>query len=496
MVCPRCGAEIKENQNFCPKCGYPLKAQAGSSAQPAEPAENPAQPQEQNVQSQPQGSPQQQTQPQGYGQYPQNGQQYPQNPQQYAKPKKSKTGLIIGLICAVVVIAAVCVYVFVFGATLDINKYVTVTIDGPTGYATATVDADIDSLADRWGKKIYNSIDSIYLDSSDLGIDLTTATDEEKYRAAAEFLVTLVEYEGYFDKEDNISNGDTVTYYLSDTGLEYLLEEMMPKLKYKVDDITVEVSGLEEAPTFDAFEGISITYDGAYPYAYAAVEDNSPGYYTDYLYYTIDNYSYVSEGDTITVTIDGTYSGESVASVCLDQFGAVPAEMSKTFTLTGVPYYATSLSDIPQTATDELISIYNDYAATADNGEGVSQASIEYVGSYLLHCKEGMESEYRYNYYYLIFKVTDHVEYQTLNADISYYYLMTYTNLVVNGDGTVTVDDYYITYDDPSSSMEVTAEDGQIYTFTYYGYESVDQIYQNMIEPDLDEYDMETTITQ
>lgn len=100
MFCTKCGKQIDDTAAFCIHCGNNMQAQA---AQP-QPASQPQYPQ------QPQYAPQP---------------QYTQQPYApgYAPPKKSKTGLIVGLIVGgVVLIAAILVLVLVIlpGGNADI----------------------------------------------------------------------------------------------------------------------------------------------------------------------------------------------------------------------------------------------------------------------------------------------------------------------------------------------------------------------------------------
>ena len=121
MECPNCKKQLQDGMKFCDNCGTPLVPVAPApqpasqpdpqpAPQPApqsQPASQPA-PQPMNwgptqQAPQPQPAPQQQYGQPQYGQ-PQYGQPvYGQ--QVYGKPKKSKAGLIIGIIVAILVIA-------------------------------------------------------------------------------------------------------------------------------------------------------------------------------------------------------------------------------------------------------------------------------------------------------------------------------------------------------------------------------------------------------
>jgi hypothetical protein len=92
MICPGCGMDIPEESTVCPTCGYQVSA--ADSAQQYD----------------------------GDAQY---SDPYQAAPVYTPAPAKKKTGLVVGIIAGVVVVAAVavCLVLFVFGNKTD-GKYV------------------------------------------------------------------------------------------------------------------------------------------------------------------------------------------------------------------------------------------------------------------------------------------------------------------------------------------------------------------------------------
>lgn len=73
-------------------------------------------------------------------------------------------------------------------------------------------------------------------------------------------------------------------------------------IKLKYEDIEVKAEKLEEAKTFDPFEGIQVTFDGVAPNGYAYVEGNPSASAAQQFGYELDKSEGLSNGDTVTVT--------------------------------------------------------------------------------------------------------------------------------------------------------------------------------------------------
>ncbi|HEY1389821.1 MAG TPA: hypothetical protein VGF38_14875 [Ktedonobacterales bacterium] len=167
MQCPSCGLQIEQpNIERCPRCGYQLAYSSGQPGQPAPGYGNSAPPPGYGAPQNPYGQQGQYVPPSGYGQpgapsgygqaappsgygqqpgqpgqygpptYPptQSASPYGYPQQQPPAPKKSRTGLIVGIVVAVVVLLAACTGISIFA----VNALGTVTTSTGTPGASAT----------------------------------------------------------------------------------------------------------------------------------------------------------------------------------------------------------------------------------------------------------------------------------------------------------------------------------------------------------------------
>ncbi len=197
MFCKNCGKELSDSAKFCNGCGTPTDAQP--SVQP------PVQPQE--------PQPQQYTQTQQYNQ----PQQYAQT-QQYAQPqsapkkKKSKAGLIIGIIAGVIFTIIVLVAVFSVVNTPDTTGLPDIPVEDNTTLPdnlTATILTKTDENGIKATVTLYSKGDILLkqtiieetpvaeYDESIVNqvIDELTAEYDEKY-GAYDFINYHISYEG------------------------------------------------------------------------------------------------------------------------------------------------------------------------------------------------------------------------------------------------------------------------------------------------------------
>lgn len=123
------------------------------------------------------------------------------------------------------------------------------------------------------------------------------------------------------------------------------------------------VSGLQEIETFDAFEGLTIKYEGYSPYAKAKIASKE---YGD-LVYKLDQNENLKNGDVITVTITGAYeswfSTGSVSDFTKNTWKA-PAELSKEYVVSELPEYITSFEQITEEAWEKLQTELWDHKAS------------------------------------------------------------------------------------------------------------------------------------
>ena len=75
-------------------------------------------------------------------------------------------------------------------------------------------------------------------------------------------------------------------------------------VKVKYTDITYTVSGLASVNTFDAFDGVDVEFSGISPDGRATVNSLPTAAEAQGLYYTLDENSGLSNGDTVTLTVN------------------------------------------------------------------------------------------------------------------------------------------------------------------------------------------------
>lgn len=222
-------------------------------------------------------------------------------------PKKILYGIAGGIV-AIAVIAIILVNV---NSTINLDKYVEVTYEGYEGYGRATVSIDWASIQNKYGSKLkYTNAGASMYGNYEAPVD-----------ALSDFISTPT-----LDNSTGLKNDDEITYTW-DIDEDELSKYIKCKVKYK--DKTLTVSGLEEVETFDAFESLDVTFNGAGPAGYVTYEYNGEIFDT-YDFYA-DKESGLSNGDVVTISI-----GIDDLEYFADNYGKIPAETSKEYTVEGL----------------------------------------------------------------------------------------------------------------------------------------------------------------
>ena len=153
------------------------------------------------------------------------------------------------------------------------------------------------------------------------------------------------------DTYSGLSNGDEIAYAWEVD--EEISDLVKCKVKYK--DSSISVSRLEEIGTFDGFAGLEVEFTGIAPNGKANL--NYTGSDMNYSDFQCDKTSGLSNGDTVTVTID-----EDRIESYAEQFGKVPEILEKEYQVQGLESYLAKLDEIDdaslasmqQQASDEL----------------------------------------------------------------------------------------------------------------------------------------------
>lgn len=518
MFCQNCGKELPDDSAFCPECGAKLEAQesqpkvvsqendSGTKACincgariPIDSRFCPECRTKQNDSAIPQMQPKVQANRNNQQQLPV---QKPLTPEEQEKLKKRNK--IIGITVASAL--GVCLIIGLLSAfikpTINLNKYLEVSFDGYDTVGRATVEFDVEQFENDYEKKLSaitskkSSGLSKYMDQEAYMEALFDSYDTSS--ASSTFLSNCVN--GGLDQSDSLSNGDVVTYKWSCDD-DYALETYGYKLKY--EDVEYTVEGLEEAATFDPFDGIEVTFEGIAPNGSADVNGEAKNKVAQDFRYDIDKYNGLSNGDTVTLTVSMYY--DDPVEYCINNYGLIPSPLEKTYTVEGLDSYIRSLSDVSEDSLKEMQSqaedIYN--ANVAQNwGDGETLKSLTYIGSYLLTNKNPDDYWGSDNALYLVYRAQVNNYYSndgdTYNEINNIYWYTMYTNLLVNPDGVTTVD--VSSYHNPSD--RVTIDTGissgwwSTKSWYYYGYSTLDELYKSVVASNADSYNHEENIDE
>ena len=468
MFCEKCGSELKENAKFCEKCGTPVKM-------PEEQA---------TAQTAPEGTPEgQAAAPKTTGTAA--GTASAANPLS-GMPKK-KLGMIGG---AAVVVILLLVLIFGRGKTIDLTPYVSVEFSGVENYGTATYDFDDDAFRDKYdGKLKFRNSKELRELKEMMGDDF----DANDY-AVDMLLDNCVSIS--VDPKEGLKNGDTVTLTW-DVDEDAAKEAFGCKLKFK--DQTYTVSGLEEVGTEDIFAGVELVFTGTAPYGYASVDTNKTTDMANNVSFSMDKSDNLSNGDVVKVTATPYYeTEEDFMKTCAEQYGAVPETMEKEYTVEGLPTYVSKIEDIPEDTLDKMKAqaedVFNANAAKWD--EGASVESVTYIGSYMMTRKkaDGWGDKTKT---YLVYNigVMEKNEEMGVENHFNYYYTVAFNDITILPDGTSTMDltDYEVPYNSFRREVEWNIQSWYNW-YTYDGYETLDNLFNDCIGKYVDEYNYESTV--
>ena len=445
MICTHCGKEIQNGITFCPYCGSAVN-----------------------------------------------------NAKENTKMKKHNPAKVLVPIAAVAVVAAGGWAFANRTPTIDVSKYMTLSADGYNTVGKLNIDFDTDKLEQDYGKQITTRFKKQMKNLKDdtFGLSSLTASLYDGYEADlfAETCAT-----GSADKTKNLSNGDVVTYTWDDNSDE--AEEAFG-VKVKYSDITYTVSGLASVNTFDAFDGVDVEFSGISPDGRATINSLPTAAEAQGLYYTLDENSGLSNGDTVTLTV---HSNRDDFSDCIDKYGAMPQATEKTFTVEGLNEYVTSadtLSDsVLVSLQNQAEDVFKSYAAQRFSN-GQTFKGMTYLGNYILTPKD-KDSWGDKDRIVLAYQVTVHHDYTselntTYDADDSFFWYITFNN--VSKDANDNIASGLNDYDTPTTFVKIDSG-VQKYSFSsstetwkYYGYASLDSLYNAAVNQYVENYNHQDNV--
>ena len=388
--------------------------------------------------------------------------------------QKAKIGMIAFAAAFALCIVGIVLSV-VIKPTINLNKYLTAEYAGFDGYGTANVQIDMARFAEDYGKKLAGN-----------------NKKQDEIGVASAFLSNI---NGELDKQNALKNGDVIqyTWACDDT---HILEKYGYKLKYQDAEFTVE--GLEEAKTFDPFEGKSVEFSGIAPNGQASIVGEATHEAARNLWYKLDKDSDLSNGMTVTMSFECYYN--DVEEYFITNYGVLPATTEKTFTVEKLDKYVTALDEISETSLESMKKKAEEKFKETLPGEDAELKALTYCGKYLIANETDADS-WNNNKVYLVYQAkvqndytnetdeTDETsEAETFSQLTTYYWYITFDGLLVDAQGEVTVD--VDDYDVANNRFEVDSgisAGWHTKRWTYYGYETLDALYESAIAKNVGE---------
>lgn len=497
MFCPNCGAKQEENQTqqttanqletgmvSCVNCGKPIPADSKFCPECRAPqSDTPLMRQQSRVMR---------------VQSAYVNRQQPSGEEGKIKKRNKIIGIIVGIalgLCVIIIALS-----FIIKPSINLNKYVTISFEGYDTVGDVVVSFDTEKFDADYGKKL----SSITGKKNTSGIS-EYVSDKEKpifdyydiSSGTAKFLSDCVN--GELDESFGLSNGDVVEYTW-DCDDEKALSMYGFKLKY--EDIKMTVEDLEEAETFDPFEGIEVVFEGIGPDGSAYIDGEPVAEAAQDLGYELDYNTGLSNGDSVTVTVSLYY--DDPVEYCIQNYGMIPSPLTKTYTVDGLDSYIKSASDISEDSLDDMQAqaedVYNAYIAKNwEDGEALQ--SFTYIGNYLLTSKKSDDWGDN-NILYLVYKAqvknTCSDDDGTYNKTNDIYWYICYYNLLVNTEGVITVDITHYTTPRDRFTIDSGIHSGWWGTksWEYYGYQTLDELYKTVVISNSELYKHEDNIDE
>lgn len=193
---------------------------------------------------------------------------------------------LAGIGAGVVVVAGGAIFAVNAGKTIQLDKYLLFETSGCEGYGNAVVEIDWDAIKSKYGSKMEFTSEA----KDEFGKSL-------KGVKPIDFIQDYISVQ--LENDNKLSNGDVVAYTWDVD--EDLSDYINCKFKYK--DIEYKISDLPEAQTFDAFDGVMVTFSGTEPKGIADLKYTGLEQELDSYDFDISQSSGLSNGDVVKVSI-------------------------------------------------------------------------------------------------------------------------------------------------------------------------------------------------
>lgn len=382
------------------------------------------------------------------------------------KKISKKTWGIIGACVALVLVLLI--VIALHKPTVNLNDYLKVTFGGYDGGGVAYTEIDWNSMKEDFENKISykrGMAQTGGMTPIDIIMEYTNANIE--------------------GKNEKLSNGDKVSYTwkVDKDAIAKLI-----KCKIKYSDGSKKVSGLKEMELFDPFKNLKVTFSGVEPNGEADIEYN--GDMLSEYDFTCDKTSGLKNGDKIKISLTED------AGYYVDQYNKAPSVLEKEYKVKNLGKY---LSKIKEVDTDGMNSARAKAQKSISDmvdywSEDVTLDKVSYAGDYLQVAKDS--DDYTKNYYGVIYQINAHIQPDGgQRKDVVSYYSMKFENVIVGGDGKceIDLDEYDVPYDD--FSVEVTSGDLSSGSYSFDGYQTLEELKKNYVDEVADEFDCEWDVS-
>ena len=382
------------------------------------------------------------------------------------KKISKKTWGIIGACVALVLVLLI--VIALHKPTVNLNDYLKVTYGGYDGGGVAYTEIDWNSMKEDFENKISykrGMAQTGGMTPIDIIMEYTNANIE--------------------GKNEKLSNGDKVSYTwkVDKDAIAKLI-----KCKIKYSDGSKKVSGLKEMELFDPFKNLKVTFAGVEPNGEADIEYN--GDMLSEYDFTCDKTSGLKNGDKIKISLTED------AGYYVDQYNKAPSVLEKEYKVKNLGKY---LSKIKEVDTDGMNSARAKAQKSISDmvdywSEDVTLDKVSYAGDYLQVAKDS--DDYTKNYYGVIYQINAHIQPDGgQRKDVVSYYSMKFENVIVGGDGKceIDLDEYDVPYDD--FSVEVTSGDLSSGSYSFDGYQTLEELKKNYVDEVADEFDCEWDVS-
>ena len=268
----------------------------------------------------------------------------------------------------------------------------------------------------------YNGNGTVSIDGEDFLVEAVIGSEPEDPTKFGEWILTYDDLYGNVDVQcepsSNLSNGDTVTVTVTVTGSA---EKEIAGGKKEF-----EVSGLDEVQTVDLFADVELEFTGIVG-DITGVKLNWP---SDNDILNACEFDFKPDNDfknddVITVTITNS-------DYLAKNYLVVPAELSKTFTVSGLDEYLTDPDMLPKDQIREIIDRYVVDSQKIDE-DFWSYGDSTYYNTYFCLEKEGViGADFNRLYIYVCYDA-----YMDGNYRRTIYTPLTFRNLILAADGTI-----------------------------------------------------------